>query len=306
MITSLLKKHQISILATMLVAILVGIGVSLFQPMEYRSGFSILVIEKQPSLDGYAAAKAAERLTTSLGEVLGTATFIEQVHDQVKDTALANDETIFPSDEQKRREEWKRDVTAQVLPSVGMLKIAVYHHDRTAANDLATAVAKVLVDQGPTYLGGQNIVLNVVDAPLTSKRPVRPNYLVNALAAMAVGFGVAFGFHALRFTFASRANETLEAVPEYAQPVQQWNRPSATGPRPLPRRSAPSVTPHHVEERKHVPHLQSMPMTAQYQEPAQVVYEEPEAVEPTTSADPSITYTPTATITDDPGVWRMP
>lgn len=203
-------------------AVALALLVTLTQEPAYRSNFSLLVIEQQEQLDGYAAAKSAERISVSLGQLLYTDSFAQKVYDRVKDTGLVDDTVFFAADAQARRAGWKHNVETRVLPDVGMLKISVYHPDQETAETIAQSIATVLVEQGTEYLGGgTNVVLKTVDFPLTSKAPVRPNILLNMIAGFVLGLGGAFAFFALTTrraaTFAVPTYQDEAALPQRHQ-----------------------------------------------------------------------------------------
>ncbi len=215
---SILQKNKASILMVMVIALVASTIATFAQPFEYQSAFSLLVIEKEASLDGYAASKSAERLSTSLSQIMYTASFADRVYERVKNAGLATDTVIFTDDEQERRDAWKRHVETRILPDIGILKVAVYHPDRSQAHVIAHGLAQVLTEQGAEYLGGgSDVVLKIVDFPLTSKRPVRPNIPFNLVAGTLLGFAAAWTFQYVR-NQAQRASMVLapmQPAPRY-------------------------------------------------------------------------------------------
>lgn len=193
---TILRGHRVSIVVIMALAVVASSILTFLRPFEYRTSFSLLVIEKQGSLDGYAAAKSAERLSTSLSQVIYTASFANQVYDRLRTSGGIADSTLFSQDEQIRREQWKRHIEIRLLPNVGQIKIAVYDPDRSTSSAVANALAAVLVEQGTDYLGGSSdVVLKLVDFPLTSKRPARPNITVNLFGGLVLGFLGAWSYY---------------------------------------------------------------------------------------------------------------
>ncbi|MDP3964932.1 MAG: Wzz/FepE/Etk N-terminal domain-containing protein [bacterium] len=197
-----IQENWRSIVLVTLLTLSLSVIVTFIQPFEFSSTFSLLVIEKNPNLDAFSAAKSAERLSQSLGQVLYTTSF----YDKVLNSGYVADNVGFSNDEQKRREQWKRQIDTQVFADVGVLKITVYDADRDNASDLANALAVVLAEDGTEYLGGGNsIELKVVDYPLTSKNPMRPNVPVNLAAGLLLGLGGSIGYFVAR-DYRARAN----------------------------------------------------------------------------------------------------
>ncbi len=213
-----LRTHWISIALVAVLAVGASAVATYVQPFEYRAAFSLLVIEKEGSLDGYAAAKSAERLSISLGNLIATDAFTDQVFQRLQASNVPADPNLFAADGQERRRAWKRQVETRVFPDVGQLKIAVYHKDRNQATLIADTLALVMVEQGATYLGGQNVVLKTVDYPLTSKRPARPNVPMNLVLGALLGAVAATGVHLAhtRRPVASRAEKQETTLARHA------------------------------------------------------------------------------------------
>ncbi|MFA6197573.1 MAG: Wzz/FepE/Etk N-terminal domain-containing protein [Patescibacteria group bacterium] len=203
-----LRRNKTLVILMALVGIVVAIGVTLVQPFEYRTTFSVLVIEKGNNQDAFTAAKSAERLSLSLGQIIYTTSF----YDKVMHSKYMPNSAIFPNDDQQRRAEWKRRIDTRVMSDIGQMKISVYDRNSSNATALANALAMVLSEQGTEYLGGSDgVTLKVVDYPLTSKRPARPNIPFNLLAGFLLGGGAATGYLA---AWTIRRQPTSSRTPE--------------------------------------------------------------------------------------------
>jgi capsular polysaccharide biosynthesis protein len=161
----------------------VAILLSLLRPLEYSSTTRILITQELGAVDAYTASRSAERIADDLASVVYTSTFF----DKVMSSGYAIDSDYFSQDEIKRRTQWQDAVSASVSRSSGLLSITAYHTDVDQAEELATAVAYVLTTEGWTYTSGGNITVQVVDAPLDSRYPVRPNLLVNGFSGLVLG-----------------------------------------------------------------------------------------------------------------------
>ena len=219
---SVIKNHWISILIITVIAVIVSVGITAVQPFEYRSTFSVLVIEKTNTGDAFAAAKSAERASLSLAQILYTTSF----YDQVRESGLL-DGVSFPPNESDRRNVWEHAIETRAYPDVGILKIAAYSTEKERASTLSFAVATVLTKNGTEYLGsGENIVLKIVDAPLTSATPVRPSIPMNLAIGFIVGLGGAIGFHLIRELQAAASAQTTGSV----QQTKPWSAQEAYAP----------------------------------------------------------------------------
>jgi hypothetical protein len=145
-----------------------------------------------------------------LGQIIYTTSF----YDKVIQSKYLPAAVSFPSDEQQRRSEWKRRIDTRVMPDIGQMKISVYDRSRDNATDLANALAMVLSEQGTEYLGGSDgVTLKVVDYPLTSKRPDRPNIPLNVVAGFLLGGGAATGYFTARSVRRQNESKRAPAIP---------------------------------------------------------------------------------------------
>ena len=183
--STLLKKYWYVVV---IVVILVTIGsfvVSIVQKPEYRSSVRLLVIQKQAGqLDAYTAARSAETVAGILSKMIYTSTFF----DQVMDAGFSVKKDTFNSDLEKRKQEWEKAVVTRVVEDSGTIEINVYNQDQHEAEQLAYAVAYVMISKGDQYHGGAGqIEIKMVDNPITSDKPVRPNVLRNTGAGFLLG-----------------------------------------------------------------------------------------------------------------------
>jgi capsular polysaccharide biosynthesis protein len=223
-----LRHNKALVILMAMVGILVAIGVTLFQPFEYRSTFSVLVIEKGNTQDAFTAAKSAERLSLSLGQIIYTTSF----YDKVMQSEFIPANVTFPSDDQQRRDEWKRRIETRVMPDIGQMKISVYDRDAASATALANALAMVLSEQGTEYLGGSDgVTLKVVDYPLTSKRPARPNIPMNLAAGLLLGSGAAVGYLTARSVRRQQEPKRIPEIPYTPIEVERVAKPEVRAPR---------------------------------------------------------------------------
>lgn len=182
------RTYWLAILIATLLTFSASVVFTVTQPMEYRNSFTILVLEKNPTLDGYAAAKAAERLSTSLGQAILTTSFADQVYNQLKDNPSLQGNSLIAVDAQTRQDAWKKEITTKVTPDVGQVQVSIYQSNHDQAATIANAVSIVALASGADFLSsGTSAELKIVDYPLTSKVPVRPNVFLNLAAGLFVG-----------------------------------------------------------------------------------------------------------------------
>lgn len=159
-------------------------ALSFVRPLEYSSTVRLLIVPRQTlGLDPYVAIRTAERISENLASIIYTTSFFEKVLAEDADI----DRNYFNVREYKKRRQWQRMIETQVSRGGGLLMIRVYHPNRDQAGKLITAVGNVLRSEGWTYVGGGDLPISIVDAPLTSRWPSRPNIPMNALAGFALG-----------------------------------------------------------------------------------------------------------------------
>ena len=163
--------------------LVLAVLLSLVRPLEYSSTTRILITQELGVVDAYTASRSAERIADDLSNIVYTSTFF----DKVMNSGFDIDAGYFPDDSIKRRNKWQKTISASVARSSGLLAIKAYHTDVAQAQEIATAVAFVLTTQGWTYTSGGNITVQVVDDPLNSRYPVRPNIPVNAVSGLFLG-----------------------------------------------------------------------------------------------------------------------
>ncbi len=165
---------------------------SLLRPLEHSSSTRILITQELGVVDAYTASRSAERIADDLSSIVYTSTFF----DKVMDSGYPINADYFATDATRRRKQWEETLSASVVRSSGLLAIKAYHKDVNQAEQIVRAVAFVLTTQGWTYTSGGNITVQVVDDPLNSRYPVRPNIPVNAVSGLFLGMisGTAYIF----------------------------------------------------------------------------------------------------------------
>ncbi len=178
------QNWQIIALVTLALVVL-SLIISLIQPFEYRSRVEFLIIQKQNyNLDAYAAARASEKMASNLATVVKTKSFF----DKVMDSNFGIDKNRFPKDENKLRKVWQNKISARVFPETSILSVDVYDKNKKEANKIASGIAYVLVNNSAEYYGGgNNISIKVVNAPLVTRHPARPNIALNILGGLILG-----------------------------------------------------------------------------------------------------------------------
>jgi capsular polysaccharide biosynthesis protein len=183
-LTQLLERHWKTIAVSALVLMVSAAALSFVRPLEYSSSTRLfIVLKKGGSLDPYTAIRSAERTADTLSQVIYTA----EIFDKVMRAGFSIDGAYFRTDDTKRRKQWARMVSTQVTHETGFLQVSVYHQDKKQASEIARAISYVLSTEGNRYVGGQDVEIRVVDTPVESRFPVRPNVPLNAFLGAVIG-----------------------------------------------------------------------------------------------------------------------
>lgn len=178
------------ILAFALLVSLAGAGLSFLFPLQYSSSMRMLVIQKQLSAtDPYTAIKSSERISDNLAQIIYTTSFF----DKVMNANFNIDKSIFKPEESKKRRQWREMIETRVVRDSGMLSVTVYHKDPLQAEQVSRAIAFVLALDGSQYIGGGDLEIKLVDAPLLSRYPVKPNIPANAILGFMLGLIIGTG-----------------------------------------------------------------------------------------------------------------
>ncbi len=183
----ILRTHKKAILGFGVLVALLSLGVSLLFPLEYRADAQVLVIAKSRSgVDPYTIAKSGERIGEDLIQVVKTNDFYTKV---MADPNFTVDRTRFEAigmSEQTKRKNWQNSVSASVVYGTSVLSVSAYSPNASDAAQLSGAIVDTLAAHGWEYVGG-DVSMKIVNQPIVTRWPVRPNLIVNVLSGFAIG-----------------------------------------------------------------------------------------------------------------------
>ncbi|KKR56116.1 hypothetical protein A2332_01110 [Candidatus Uhrbacteria bacterium RIFOXYB2_FULL_41_18] len=189
--TTLLWHGWQTILMFGLLGLVLALIVTFIQPLHYSSTVRLMVLQNVgSSVDAYTASRSEERIAENLATLIYTTTFF----DQVMDAGFSIDESLFNKDEYKRRRDWIKTIDATVSRGTGLMTITAYDKDVKQAEQIVQAVSYVLTEYVDQYTSGGNIEVILIDEPLNSKWPVKPNILANIFSGFILGGFVGVGY----------------------------------------------------------------------------------------------------------------
>jgi len=176
------KKWKLMVLF-MVLGVALALAGSFVRPWEYTSSVRLLIVQKNVGTsDAYTVLKSAESISENLSQVVHTSSFL----DKILDTKYTVDRNFFPRKEYDRRKKWNRMIDTQISRGTGFLKITVYHPNKIEAHKIARAAASILIEEGWQYVGTA-MEMKLVDRPLESRFPSRPNIFANIFLGFFFG-----------------------------------------------------------------------------------------------------------------------
>lgn len=173
-----------TIVSFALLGLVLALLISFVQPLRYASTARLLILQDLgTSVDAYTASRSEERIAEDLSTIIFTSTFF----DSVLSSGFRVDANQFPKEDVKRRRAWARTVSSSVSHGTGLLTITAYHTDVAEAEQLVRAIAFVLTEHAKEYASGGNVQMRLVDAPLNSRWPVKPNIVANVISGFFLG-----------------------------------------------------------------------------------------------------------------------
>lgn len=178
-----LKPRRIFVVITAVVVALLAVALSFTQPLKYSASIRLQITQRAAfTLDPYTAIRSTELIGENLAQLIGTSSFL----DRVLQTGYKIDQRYFALTETRRRKLWAKTAEAQQVRGKGFLDVSVFHPNREEALKIVAAISFLVSTQGSDYVG-RDIVVRLVDAPLASRFPVRPNIPANALTGALFG-----------------------------------------------------------------------------------------------------------------------
>lgn len=176
---SLLKKKRQTILTIVLVFLMLTLVLSLAQTMKYTVKSRLLVIQNAGTSDAYVLSKSNEYLGTLFAEIVYSSSF----YDQVLSSNYNISQSYFTGSYSQQIKKWQSTVKTKTQGNTGIIEIYVYHPQASEAKKIALAVNDILMNKNQAYQGGQGVRINIIDQPIASSFPNKPNLFNNLIIA---------------------------------------------------------------------------------------------------------------------------
>lgn len=180
---NLIKRKKQTIMSVILVFLVVAMIISFAQPLKYNSESRLLVVQNFPEeTDPYAISKSNEYLTSILSKVISSNLFYEDI----MDSGFLINKDYFSKNKNTKKEmkNWRKTVYAKPISDSGIIDIKVYHQNKEQLAQIANAINFILKSKHNLYHGaGNNITIKIIDKPIISTWPTKPNVLLNVFVA---------------------------------------------------------------------------------------------------------------------------
>lgn len=183
----LLKLRRRTIISFAVIFLIISLIFTFTQPLKYGAKTKLLVVQSASGADPYTVSKSNEYLGNLFSQVVYSSSFF----DLVMNSQLNIDKEYFGNNSNKQMKAWKKVVATKSLGDTGIISINVYHPDPYQARQIALAVNDVLINKNFNYQGlGSLVRVTVIDQPIVSNYPVKPNIALNLFLAIFSGLVV--------------------------------------------------------------------------------------------------------------------
>lgn len=191
---NLFNRKKQTVIVFVVIVIILAVIITTLQPFKYNAKAKLLIIQDfSGNMDPYAMARSNQYIGSLLANIVPSYSFYKEV----MNSGFKIDQTYFDPAEgvNKELKAWEKTVEAKPSGDSGMLEINVYHTDRYQAEQLIRAINFTLMTKNQQYHGGgDNITVKVIDDPMISDWPVKPNILLNLGLALIFGLCIALAY----------------------------------------------------------------------------------------------------------------
>ena len=189
---NIIRQKRQTLISIFLIFMVIGLLLFLSQDFKYGAKSKILVIQGgAEKVDPFSVSRSVEYLSDLLSKVVYSHSFYESV----MNSDFNINEEYFGESLNKKMKVWKETVSAKSIEDSGIININVYHKDPYQAKQIALAINHVLITSHQGYHGlGPSVKINVIDQPVASSYPVKPNLLYTLVIIIAVSlfFGLVY------------------------------------------------------------------------------------------------------------------
>lgn len=181
---NLLKKKRQTIFTIVFVLFMLSLLFSLSQGLKYTVKSRLLVVQNAYNSDAYVLSKSNEYLGGLFAEIVYSSSF----YDQVLASQYGVNKNYFSGTYSQQIKKWHNVIETKTQGNTGIIGINVYHPQVNEAKKIALAVNDILMNKNQAYQGGQGVRINIIDQPIASSYPNKPDLPKNLLISILVSF----------------------------------------------------------------------------------------------------------------------
>jgi capsular polysaccharide biosynthesis protein len=179
-----LKRRKKVVFYAWLIFLILGSIATFSQPLKYEVKSRLLIVQNISNTDPYTISKSNQYLSSLLSQVVYSNSFFNLV---TNPNSFDIDQNYFSNDYSKQMKIWAKTISAS-SNDAGIIEISIYHPNPYQAKQIALGVNDVIINKGFNYQSAnENVQIKVIDQPLTSNYPVKPNLFFNFLAFSLLG-----------------------------------------------------------------------------------------------------------------------
>lgn len=179
-----IKKRRSAVAGIMLASLILVGTITFLQPLKYSVKSRLLISQNISGADPYTVSKSNQYLSNLFSQVVYSSSFFNLT----TSAGFNIDSSYFGNDYKTQMKVWKKTIEARSVGDTGIMEIYIYHPNTYQAQQIAMAVNQTLISKSFNYQqGGDQVAISVIDQPLTSSFPVKPNLILNFAAALILG-----------------------------------------------------------------------------------------------------------------------
>lgn len=186
---NLWQRQRGTMIIIVLTFLVLGTVFTFIQEFKYEAKSKVLLIQNFPAgTDPYKASKSNEFLANVLASVMEANSF----YLEVMNTGFNINSAYFGESIDEQVKTWEKTIVPTVVNDSGIIEISIFHPERVQADQIIRAVNMTMKNKHQDYHGmGDDISLRVIDQPITSQRPTKPNVPLNLGLSLLFGLAVA-------------------------------------------------------------------------------------------------------------------
>ena len=181
----LAKKRKMTVINITLIFVIIGLIITLAQPLKYRSKSRLLILQPNTAADAYAVARSNQYVGGLISEIIYSGSFL----DSLNASTFSFNRSMFNGSYKQNLKLWGKTVYAKSGGDTGVIDIEIYHTNPEEAKNISIAVNELIVSgQSPYKFNANQTKISVIDQPVVSTFPVKPNVPINLAMSLLFGF----------------------------------------------------------------------------------------------------------------------